>query len=713
VSADGRASLVAAVDIGGTFTDCIVVADDGRVAYGKALSSPADDFQSGFFGSLEAAAEQLGHSREELFDSLLKLISHGSTVATNIVVEERGAEVGLLTTVGHEDTLEMMRGVGRITGEPPENILKITETFKPAPLVPRHRVAGIVERVDSTGKVLVELDEEALRESVRELVAEGCDAFAVAFLWSIQNPAHELRARELIREIAPEAFVAVSHEISKTVGEYERTVATVINALVGPRTSQYLSKLDSRLEELGFEDGLMLMQSHGGMVPLHHGRRLPVLSIGSGPVGGLVGTQRLAEDLGVADVIATDMGGTSFDVGLIKEGEPLFALDTTLGKWNYRVPAVEVLSIGAGGGSIAWVDPQGQTLRVGPHSASSNPGPACYGRGGEEPTVTDANLVLGYVDPEVVFGTAADGRSIHPDRGLAEAAIARVAEPLGLSVVDAALGIVEIANTKMANLLENVVIGRGFDPRDFLLASYGGSGPLHAAGYAQALGIDRIAIPGEVASVWSAFGIALSDVRYQAERDVALLSPFDPGELQSAYEDLENELLQHSAGERERAGAEAVEIRRFARMRYEWQRNELEVALPLGDLDAAAVQAATADFQRAYGARYGSAALLPGARMEVTTLRAEVLIPVGASSAARQTGQGGEGAAKKTRPVAFERGAEPAMTEVHDGNALAAGEVVRGPSVIDLPTTGIVVPAGAQVTRSEAGDYILTFEEGT
>jgi N-methylhydantoinase A len=493
------------------------------------------------------------------------------------------------------------------------------------------------------------------------------------------------------------------------VGEYERTVATVINALVGPRTSQYLSKLDGRLDELGFEDGLMLMQSHGGMVPLHDGRRLPVLTIGSGPVGGLVGTQRLARDLGVRDVIATDMGGTSFDVGLIKDGEPLFALDTTLGKWNYRVPAVEVLSIGAGGGSIAWVDPAGQSLRVGPHSAGSDPGPACYGKGGTEPTVTDANLVLGYVDPEVVFGTAADGRSIHPDRELAEAAIARVAEPLGLSVLDAALGIVEIAETKMANLLENVVIGRGFDPRDFLLVSYGGSGPLHAAGYARALGIDRIAIPGEVASVWSAFGIALSDVRYQAERDVALLSPFDPRELSAAFDQLEDELLQRSAGERRRSGAE-VEIRRFARMRYEWQRNEIEVALPLGDLDEGAVAAATEDFRDTYGARYGSAALLPGARMEVTNLRAEILIPLGASSAVRQTGQGAA-AAKAPRPVAFERGVPPRPTEVHDGNALAAGAVVHGPTVIDLPTTGIVVPAGAACERTAAGDFVLTFTD--
>jgi N-methylhydantoinase A len=250
VQSSGSGSIVAAVDIGGTFTDALMISQDGRVGYGKALSSPGDDFQSGFFGSLEAAAEQLDDG-EDVFDRL-RLISHGSTVATNIVVQQRGATVGLLTTGGHEDTLGMMRGTGRRTGEAAENVLKLTDTFKPEPLVPRSRIVGCVERIDSVGRVLVPLEEKRLRTDVRRLLEDGCDAFAIAFLWSIQNPAHERRAREIVSEIAPGAFVTVSHELSKTVGEYERTVAAVIIAFVGTKTSQYLTRLDEQLRARGF-----------------------------------------------------------------------------------------------------------------------------------------------------------------------------------------------------------------------------------------------------------------------------------------------------------------------------------------------------------------------------------------------------------------------------------------------------------------------------
>ncbi|MCW3065715.1 MAG: hydantoinase/oxoprolinase family protein [Solirubrobacterales bacterium] len=697
-------SLVAAIDIGGTFTDCVLVDGDGRVAYGKSLSSPADDFQSGFFGSLSAAAEQAGYAYDELFGKLTRLVSHGSTVATNIVVELKGARVGVLTTRGHEDTLLMMRGLGRVAGEPPENILRVNETSKPDPIVPRDRIRGITERVDCTGAVLVELDEAALETAVRELAEAGCEAFAISFLWSIQNPDHELRAREIVRRVAPSAFVTVAHELSTAVGEYERTVAAVINAFVGPKTSQYLTKLEGRLGELGFEDGLMVMQCHGGMVPLEDSGDRPVLTIGSGPVGGVVGTQRLAADLGVRDVIATDMGGTSFDVGIIKDLQPETADETLIDKYAYRIPAVEVLSIGAGGGSIAWMEPHSSTLRVGPQSAGSNPGPACYDRGGVEPTVTDANLVLGYLDPQAVFG--AGERQIRPRLDLAGQAIARVAEPLGLSITDAALGIVEIVNAKMANVLERVVVGRGFDPRDFVILSYGGSGPLHAAGYARELGVDKVIIPGEVASVWSAFGIGLSDVRYQLERDCQLISPFEAAHLSEIYGELEEAL---------RAQVEASRVRdtaplflRHAKIRYEWQRHELEVDVP-DQLDAEAVADVTSRFEAMYESRYGSAALLPEARTEIVSVRLEAVLPTGTSAVTR-TARLGEGSARKgTRTAFFTRGEAGHETPVYNGAALPAGEVVTGPAVIDLPTTGIVVPPGTQVVQSTGGDFVLTF----
>jgi N-methylhydantoinase A len=700
-------SLIAAVDIGGTFTDCVIVDDDGRVAYGKSLSSPADDFQSGFFGSLEAAAAQAGYPPEELFERLTRLVSHGSTVATNIVVEERGARVGVLTTKGHEDTLIMMRGLGRVTGEPPENLLRVTETSKPTPIVPRDRIRGVSERVDSIGSVVVELDEAQLEEEVRALVADGCDAFAVCFLWSIQNPDHERRARDVIRRVAPDAFVTVSHELSKSVGEYERTVATVINAFVGPKTSQYLTKLEMQLGTLGFGDGLMLMQCHGGMVPLEDGKDRPILTIGSGPVGGIVGTQRLAADLGFRDVIATDMGGTSFDVGIIKNLDPEVAEGTTIGKYAYKIPAVEVLSIGAGGGSIAWVDEASGTLRVGPQSASSNPGPACYDRGGVEPTVTDANLVLGYLDPQAVFGTSGD-RQIHPRLDLAQAAIQRVAEPLGLSVTEAALGIIEIINAKMANVLERVVVGRGFDPRDFAILSYGGSGPLHAAGYARELGVEQVVIPGEVASVWSAFGIGLSDVRYQAEEDCQLVEPFAAADLQAPFDVIETALRQQVAASR--AGSSDPQLVRHARVRYEWQRHELEVLVPSGPLPDGVVAEVRAAFEESYAARYGAAALLPEANLEIVSVTAEAVVATGVQAVSRSA-PGARDVAPDgaTRTVHFERGAAGLEARVLRSDDLAPGDSVVGPAVIDLPTTGIVVPPGTRVARADGGDFIMTF----
>jgi N-methylhydantoinase A len=695
---------VAAIDIGGTFTDCVLVDAEGRVSYGKSLSSPDDNFESGFFGSLHAAAEQAGYEREAVLSRLTRLVSHGSTVATNIVVELKGARVGVLTTRGHEDTLLMMRGLGRVAGEPPENILRVNDTSKPEPIVPRPRIVGITERVDCTGTILVALDERDVEDAVRELADAGCDAFAISFLWSIQNPAHELRAREIVQRVAPQAFVAVGHELSTAVGEYERTVAAVINAFVGPRTSQYVTKLNDRLVELGLAEGLMLMQCHGGMVPIEDGKDRPILSIGSGPVGGVVGTQRLAADLGIRDVIATDMGGTSFDVGIIKDLQPEMAEETLVDKYAYRIPAVEVLSIGAGGGSIAWIEPHSGTLRVGPQSAGSNPGPACYDLGGREPTVTDANLVLGYLDPQAVFG--AGEHHIRPRLDLAQEAVGRVADELDLSLTDAALGIVEIVNAKMANLLERVVVGRGFDPRDFVILSYGGSGPVHAAGYARELGVERVVIPGEVASVWSAFGIGLSDVRYQREQDCQFTSPFDPASLTAVFEELEDALGKQVAASR--VSETSPLILRRAKMRYEWQRHELEVDVP-DSLDAAAIDEVCARFEQIYESRYGSAALLPEARMEIVSLRTDAVLPVGTSAGAHTAPASDEPSRKDTRTTYFVRGQDGLETAVYNGAALATDEVVTGPSVIDLPTTAIVVPPDSQVVRSPGGDFILTF----
>jgi N-methylhydantoinase A len=699
------AGYVCGVDIGGTFTDCVLIGEDGRVAYGKALSSPADSFQSGFFGSIEAAAEQFGLERDAIYGRMDRLISHGSTVATNIVVERKGAKIGLIATRGFEDTTRIMRGLGRSTGEPPENLLKVAETYKPEPLVPAERVYGVTERMDAQGEEVVALNEAEVAAAATALAEAGVDTIAIGFLWSIRNDAHERRAREIVQEHAPGLFVTISSEISKSMGEYERFVATLINAYVGPVTSRYLNGVQDKLGEIGFDGELHIMQCHGGMVPLRIGADRPIFSIGSGPVGGLIGCARVCAELGTGDIIASDMGGTSFDVGIIKDGEPLAADSTLLGKFRYRVAALEVISIGAGGGSIAWIDRHGGGLRVGPESASSLPGPACYERGGTEPTVTDADVVLGYIAPDATFGMSTQG--FQPNRELAEKAIQeRIAEPLGLSVTDAALGIVEVANAKMANALENEIIGRGFDPRDFVLMSYGGAGPFHAVGYAQSLGIGTIVVPGEAASVWSAFGISQADIRYQYEASVVMMQPFSADELEQAFQQLEADAR---AALTEREDVSQFEFRRFARMRFQWQLHELEMRLPSEQVTAERVEEITKEFVAMYAERYGEAALLPGARLQIDSLRLEPAIAMGSTTLDRL--EVGEGEFHQgTRPVYFERGAGAVKADVYNGDAMPVGEPVTGPAVIDLAITGIVLPPGTSCERRQTGDFVITLE---
>jgi N-methylhydantoinase A len=698
--------LVCGVDIGGTFTDCVLVGEDGRVAYGKALSSPADSFQSGFFDSVQAAAEQLGVAADEVWGRIDRVISHGSTVATNIVVERKGARIGLITTKGFEDTTRIMRGMGRPTGEPPETLLKVAETYKPQPLVPQYRVYGVAERIDSAGQEVVALDEAAVATATQSLLADGVETIAIAFLWSVRNDAHERRAREIVEQRAPGVFVTISSEISMAVGEYERFVASLINAYVGPVTSRYLHGVQTRLGEIGFAGELNIMQCHGGMVPLNVGADRPIFTIGSGPVGGLIGCARVCKELETGNIIASDMGGTSFDVGIIKDGEPLAADDTLLGKFRYRVPALEVISIGAGGGSIAWVDRHSGALRVGPESASSLPGPACYDRGGTDATVTDADLVLGYIAPKATFGSMERG-GFQPNRELAEKAIKdNIADPLGLSLTDAALGIVEVANAKMAGALENEIIGRGFDPRDFVLMSYGGAGPFHAVGYARALGIRTIVVPGEAASVWSAFGISQADVRYQFESSVVMTQPFEAARLEQAFGELKataRTVLQ------ERDETSRFELRRFARMRFQWQRHELEMRLPDEPLDEVRVELLASDFIAMYSERYGEAALLPGARLEIVSLRLEPAITAGSAKLDRLSIKD-QPLHKGTRTAWFERGQGPVQAAVYDGDAMPAGATLAGPAVIDLAITGIVLPPGSSCERRATGDFVLTLD---
>ncbi|MFB6170158.1 MAG: hydantoinase/oxoprolinase family protein [Haloarculaceae archaeon] len=690
---------VCAVDAGGTFTDCILIDEHGEVTTSKALTTHEAGVQEGFFDSINQAARKLGYEEGEIFDDIVRL-AHGTTVATNTVVEDAGVTTGLLTTRGHEDTVRMMRGVGRATGEPPENVFKVTEVDKPDPIVPADLVRGVPERVDADGEVVAPLDEAATREAVRDLVDAGVEAIAVSLLWAFKNPAHEQRVREIIEAEAPDVYVSCSHAVAPKVGEYERSVATCINSLVGPETATYVQTLTDDLEaEYGYDRPLLMMQCNGGNAWSDRIADEPIKLIGSGPVGGLRGCERLVSEFGVEDIIATDMGGTSFELGVIQDGEPLVADETVVRKYQYNLPRLDIKSIGAGGGSIAHVAPDTGSLRIGPQSAGAEPGPACYGRGGDQPTVTDADLILGYIDPEAELGD-----ELTPDRSLAREAVGEVAEELGMTVEETAQGIFDVTNTKMANLMQNEIIGRGFDPREFTVVSYGGAGPIHAASYADELGVDHVVVPSEISPVWSAYGIAQSDVLYQFEEEVAMRQPVDPEALEAAFADLEDRAAT-TLGEEVDGD---VQYDRIAKMRYKGQVHDLEVAVPDGPLDEADVASVSERFQTQYERRYSPAARLDTAIEQFVTLRLEARVGVqqfDRETVAERETEPPAAAEKPAREVYVGADVGRVPVDVWDGLELRPGNRLDGPAVVDMPNTSVVVHEGQAVSVNEYHDF--------
>ena len=447
------------VDIGGTFTDCVLVDRQGNHRSAKVLSTK-DDPVAGVLAGLSRLAETAGVDLTAMLRQTERF-GHGTTIGTNAVLERRGARVGLVATAGHGDALAMMRGAGRVAGRPIERVFSVHGSRLPAPLIVPGAVIEVQERIDASGKVVAELDTDAAVGRITRMIAEyELDSVAVALLWSFANPAHE----KALAQAIPEVFVSLSSEVSPRLGEYERTVATVLNGYVGPASSRYLSELESRLAT-----PLLVMQSSGGVLPAS--AATPLGTINSGPAGGLIGVASLAGAYGHDHVVGTDMGGTSFDLGLVIDGKPVVAEQNVIDQYTYRLPNLDVRSIACGGGSIAWFDEATGGLRVGPASAGSEPGPACYGRGGAEPTVTDADVVLGLVRAD----TFLDGR-MPLDRDAAVAAVGRLAGRLGLTVEETAAGIVRINNMQAATVIRQQTLERGLDPRDFVLYAFGGAG---------------------------------------------------------------------------------------------------------------------------------------------------------------------------------------------------------------------------------------------
>ena len=699
-------SYYVGVDIGGTFTDCVAVDDGGRVFHAKTPSTHGSSPVEGVLRGLELLAREAGLTPGELCAQADRL-GHGTTIGTNLIVERKGARVGLLATAGHGDALAMMRGNGRTAGAPPDEVYSVHATDKPAPLVDRRHVLEVSERVAADGEILAPLDAERVREHLRSLISgRQLEAIAIALLWSLRNPAHEEQLRQLAAEVAPGVFVSVSSEIAPRQGEYERTVATVLNSYVGPASSRYLGDLEEAVKRLGLLRSVLIMQSAGGVVPVEVAKRQPVQTIGSGPAGGLAGTASIAIGNGHANVIATDMGGTSFEVGLIIDGAAVVSGEQVIEQYSFHASQLDVRSIACGGGSIAWVDRHSRALRVGPHSAGSDPGPACYGKG-TQATVTDADVVLGLLDP----ATFLDGR-MQLDADAARRAVERAAEPLGLTVEETAAGIVQVNNQKAALLIRQRTIEQGLDPRDFVLYVFGGAGPVHAFGFAEELGVSEVVIPlGNGAATLSAYGIAATDVVRTFERQCHLRAPFDVDELAGvigAVESLAAEAMRDSGFD-----VDEVVFDRLAVMRYAEQfLHDLPIALPPGAVTLGTCDRLAEHFDQEYVRLYGEGARSIFQAVEIFGIRVRARVPLAftrtALPAPSQNGGPRTITGDRVRQVYWPDERAWVPTAVHDGRELAGGDRVHGPAVVELPYTTIAVAASNRLTLDGAGIYVLS-----
>lgn len=677
------------VDTGGTFTDVVILDHEGTLHFDKAFTTPARP-ALGVLEALDNAAALLGHEVRRVLEATERL-AHGTTVGTNALIQRRGARVGLLMTRGFEDTLVLGRGpMARNLGIPPSQAMDFIHTERPEPLVPKTLTRGVSERVTVDGEVVAPLDEAGALAALEDFRAQGVESVAVCFLWSFRNARHEQRVKALLAARAPHLLVTLSSEVSPLLGEFERATTTAVNAYIGPVLIGYVRDLQAALEERGFRRPIQLMKCSGGLTLPERVDREAVALVNSGPVGGLVAARYLAGLLGHDNVITTDMGGTSFDVGVIYRGEveeertPFVSQGIPL-----QVAAAKVVTIGAGGGSIAWTD--GRRLLVGPQSAGAVPGPACYDEGGSEPTVSDALVVLGILDPDYFFG----GRK-HLNRARAEQAIhERIARPLGLDLLEATSGIYEIVTAKMSDLIRKVTVESGFDPREFVLFAYGGASPAHAALYGDAIGVREVIIP-YAASVFSALGVALADLLYTFARSEPLPLVADR-EVIDRFNAIFEELEERARATLVASGFQPVEalLSRRLDVRYEGQMNEISVPWEPGRLTEATIREVRRVFEESYGTRFGRATIRTESPLEIITFRVDCLRVAEKPKFRAEPERPSDptSALKGVRSIML-RPTGPADARVYDFDRLLPGARLTGPALIERRDTTVLVPAG-------------------
>jgi N-methylhydantoinase A len=694
--------LIVGIDTGGTFTDIVILHPDGEVTINKSPTTPKN-FSQGVLDAVGVAAESLGLSPED-FLSRVSMFKHGTTVATNALINRRGAKVGLITTRGFEDTIYIMRAIGRVDGLDDMEIKHVTNVTKPKPLVARPLIHGVFERIDFRGEVVVPLDDAGVRQAIQHLVDnDKVEAIAVSFLFSWMNPEHEDRVKEIIRSLYPDRDIPVtlSHVLAPQMGEYARSNTAVVNAFLWNTIDAYVTGLNRQLSERGLPDDIMVMQANGGIVRPQ--QMTGVGTLQSGPAGGMIATAFVAEVLGHPNVITGDMGGTSFDVGLLTDHRLSHAREPIAERFRLLQPMINVESIGAGGGTISRIDPVTGRLLVGPESAGADPGPIVYGMGGTHVTVTDANVVLGYIDPDYFLG----GRR-KLDKRAAEAAMDKqIALPLKLSTVEAAAGIYDIINSKMSDLIRKQVVRAGHVPEEYVIYAFGGAGPLHAAAYGAELGINKVYI-FPMSPVFSAFGVAASDVVHTRMRTRHLAAPIDIAALSREILLIEQDLAHVMADEG--FSKDGVVFRRTLYMRYTRQVNEVAIEIPNGELLDSDRTLIEKLFNARYEDMYGAGAGHPEAGIEGISISVDAVGATIKPNLRKFALAGGNSSAaiKGTRRAWFTgRNAGWQDATIYEYTNLKPGNELSGPAIIETPFTTVVVPENCQAYVDEYLNVIL------
>ena len=676
-----------AVDVGGTFTDVLVFDEEsGGLTEGKVLSTPADPSQ-GVVEGIETVCEKVGIGFTDLH-----LLFHGTTVVTNMILTNTGSRVGLLATKGHEQVLLLARAWT------PGPLYGWMALQKPDPPADPTDTVGIRERIGPDGSVLTELDEDGVRDAVKRLVDRGVESLAIGFLNSYVNPAHERRARDIVRKAYPDLSVSISADIGQEYGEYERTLTTVVNTAVQPRTMSYMRNFESSMGEKQFGGRLSIVRSDGGAMSTEAVSESPIQIALSGPSGGVTGSAYLARKIGVPDILTFDMGGTSTDVSLCRDGETPVRRDIQLGYFQFKSPAVDVHSVGAGGGSIAFLSASG-ALQVGPSSAGADPGPAAYGKGGEAPTVTDANVVLHRIPPGVALGG-----TLALDEVAARKAVETVAEPLEMGVEEAAEAILAVVNENMHAALRVVSVERGHDPREFGLVAFGGAGPMHANALGRLIRSRSVIVP-PTPGVMSAFGFLSSDIQNEFPETYLRNAEDTPAaELKEMVEGLISQADEWLDGEG--VGQENRRFDLYADCRYYMQNIQIPCRFELDELSGDDCTFLRDRFEEAHRQRYNFD--LPDSPLEIATVRVVGRGTIkGVSLVESEDGASGDGAGSVVREGRVYFGGEWLETPIHDRDRLRPGDEVGGPAIVVQDDTTTVIEPGYRGSVDPFGNILI------